>query len=113
MCVPLISVLPLAWDRGDRQQNFEDAGMKMVFFRVRYKLLPCSFISLWESFIAALCTAVYVGLLGCLLDFDAINVFHLLSCGNSLGVLLRVMETVKGEEDMVPAMVCRDHMGCN
>lgn len=43
MCVPLISVLPLAWDRGDGQQNFEDAGMKMVFFRIRYKLLPCFF----------------------------------------------------------------------
>lgn len=54
-----------------------------------------------------------MGLLGCPLDFDAINVFHLLSCGSSLGVLLRVMETVKGEEDMVPAMVCRDHMGCS
>lgn len=38
MCVPLISVLPLAWDRGDGQKNFEDAGMKMVIFHIRYKL---------------------------------------------------------------------------
>lgn len=42
MCVPLISVLPLAWDRGDGQQNFEDAGVKMVIFHIRYEL-PCSF----------------------------------------------------------------------
>lgn len=113
MYVPLISVLLLAWDRGDGQQNFEDAGMRTVIFHIRYKLLPCSFRFFVESFIAALCTAVYVGLLGYLLDFDAINIFHLLSCGSLLGVLLRVMETGKGEEDMVPAMVCRDHMGCN
>lgn len=111
MYVPLISVLPLAWDRGDGQQNFEDAGMRL--FSISVINFHVLFVSLWGSFIAALCTAVYVGLLGYLLDFDAINIFHLLSCGSLLGVLLRVMETGKGEEDTVPAMVCRDHMGCN
>lgn len=69
------------------------------------------FTSLWESFIAALCIAVSLGFLGYLLDFDAINIFHFLPCGSLVGVLLRVMETVKGEEAMEPAMVCRGHMG--
>ena len=66
---------------------------------------------MWESFIAALCVAVSVGLLGCLLGFDAVNIFYFLPRGSLLGVLLRVMEAVKGEEDMVPPMACRAHVG--
>lgn len=63
MYVPLVSVLLLAWDRGDGQQNFEDAGMRTVIFHIRYKLLPCSF----RFFVGIInCSFVYSCLCGSL-----------------------------------------------
>ena len=45
-----------------------------------------------------------MGLLGYLLDFQAISVFHFLACGSLLAVLLSVMEAVKGGEDVMLAI---------
>lgn len=75
MYVPLVSVASPGLGQRRRALKLEDAGMRTVIFHICYKLLPMLFWFLCGNHCLRFVLAVCVGLLGYLLDFDAINIF--------------------------------------